>query len=102
MEDYRTIFNEIVDKITESLDEVETAHRLFLEELFNLLFWKDYIDGHVSYELKSKLIGLYKYYVKIDHGNESYFTFDPNKMNEVYSIINEVRSKIGLTEELPR
>ncbi len=85
-----------VEKIGEILEQTEGKNRRLLDEFFNLLFWKDYQDGHVCVEDRMEIsteieeATINKYY---DGDDNSYL-----HTKKILPFINKIRKQIGLKE----
>lgn len=90
------IFNEIEDIVSNADGD---RVRLFLLDLFNLLFWKDSRAGYVDLDTRYELATLFDCYTKRRAGEDEWYSFDDRA--HVYEVVSKVRKMIGIEEDLP-
>lgn len=100
MNEYKDRLSSILDDVEKIIEDEHERVQLFLQELFNLLFWKDFREGYVNLDTRYELIGLIDCYTKRKSGCDEWYGFDD--LDYVYSVINKVRNMIGLKEDLPK
>lgn len=72
----------------------------FLRAIFQMMFWKDYVDGHIPYETVQDVIELLDQYVSKtwDDGGHTYEFKDEKSAMQ---IIQTIRDQLNLQESLP-
>ena len=92
---------EIVEKVEELLEEQDINNQFLMEQFFNLLFWKDYKEGHVHPKDKDNIfLEITKATRETNYDGEKSYRLDTK---EILPFINKIRKQIGLkelTEEL--
>lgn len=100
MNEYKDRLCSVLNDVERIIEDEHDMVKLFLRELFNLLFWKDYREGYVDLDTRYELIELVDYYTKRKSGDDEWYGFDD--FDHVYSIISKVRNMIGIKEDLPK
>lgn len=100
MSEYKDRLRSVLDDVERIIEYEHDMVKPFLGDLFNLLFWKDYRAGYVDIDTRYELIGLIDCYTKRKSGDDEWYVFDD--LDHVYSVINKVRSMIGIKEDLPK
>lgn len=100
LSEYKDRLLSVLDDVERIIEDEHEMVKLFLGELFNLLFWKDYRAGYVEIDTRHELIELIDCYTKRKSGCDEWYGFDD--LNYVYSVISKVRNMIGLKEDLPK
>lgn len=100
MNDYKDRLNSVLDDVARIIEDEHNMIKLFLGELFNLLFWKDYRAGYIDIGTIHELIGLIDHYTKRKSGDDEWYGFDD--LGHVYSVIGRTRRMIGIEEDLPK
>jgi len=100
MDEYKCKLQSILDDVESIINDEHLTVKLFLHDLFNLLFWKDYKDGYVDYKTKHELIELLDHFKKVKSGSDEWHSFDDK--DAVYAVIEKARKQLGLNEDLPR
>lgn len=100
MNEYKDRLYSVLNDVERIIEDEHDMVKLFLGELFNLLFWKDYREGYVDIDTRHELIALIECYTKRKSGSDEWYGF--NDFERVYCVINKVRSMIGIKEALPK
>lgn len=100
MSEYKDRLHSVLDDVERIIEDEHDMVKLFLGELFNLLFWKDYREGYVDIDTRCELLGLIDCYTKRKSGSDEWYGFDD--LDHVYSVISKVRNMIGIKEDLPK
>lgn len=100
MNEYKDWLRSVLDDVERIIEDEHDMVKLFLSELFNLLFWKDYRAGYVEIDTRYELIDLIDCYTKRKSESDEWYGFDD--CDHVYSVISKVRNMIGLKEDLPK
>lgn len=87
---------DLKEKISDLIDNHATDERCLFNEFLNILFWKDYKEGHIDVKDKDSIFGKIKEATK-EHGTdcETYYSLDTKK---ILPFINKIRKQIGLKE----
>ncbi len=87
---------QIIEKIKDLLEERDTTNYHLINQFFNLLFWKDYSDGHVNVGDRSNILEeIKKATIEKDYGEGNEYNLDTKK---ILPFINKIRNQIGLKE----
>lgn len=100
MNDYKNRLCSVLNDVERIIEDEHDMVSLFLGELFNLLFWKDYREGYVDLDTRHELMGLIDFYTKRKSGSDEWYGFDD--LDHVYNVIGKVRKMIGIKEDLPK
>ncbi len=100
MNEYKDRLYSVLNDVERIIEDEHDMVKLFLGELFNLLFWKDYREGYVDIDTRHELIALIECYTKRKSGSDEWYGF--NDLERVYGVISKVRSMIGIKEALPK
>ena len=82
---------EVKEKINELIEDINYNSKHLISEFLNLLFWKDYSEGHIN---SGDRLSIFSEIEKATKTGNDYF-LDTNK---ILPFINKLREQIGLTE----
>ncbi len=86
----------IKEEIEDLLEEMDMNNYKLINQFFNLLFWKDYGEGHVDEKDKSNiLLEINKATIEKDYGSGNEYDLDTKK---ILPFINKIRNQLGLKE----
>lgn len=100
MNDYERRLQDVLDDVRQIIEDKDDRVKMFLIDIFNLLFWKNHIEGYVDPNTKYELAGLFDLYTEKISGCDTWYSFDSKDMDHVYAVISKVRGMIGLKEDL--
>ncbi len=88
--------NKIIEGVKDLLDEGQQDDRILMDGFFNLLFWRDYKDGHVKCGDRGRIFEEIKKATKTDfYGEDRSVHLDVDK---ILPFINKLRVQLGLLE----
>lgn len=88
--------DKIIEGVNNLLDKGQLEDRALMDSFLNLLFWKDYKDGHVNYKDRENIFTQIKEATtKCYYDDEEYVDLNVDK---ILPFVNKIRKRLGLLE----
>ncbi len=86
---------ELKEMFSTALDKQRNKAQYAIDQFLNILFWKDYKDGYVSYELRQDIYKVLDTVKTKHYGEDECINIDQEK---AIIVANVIRKKIGLPQ----